>query len=113
MARRSEGWNVGRAHDLQDWKFAREFLSSVEEAFLFRSLSARWFGHGREGRCRWPARTFRVRSPPRHNLTQNTLNRLLRPLTLTLAPLEPSNWIHRSRPKRYRATMHPRAGSTR
>jgi hypothetical protein len=43
MARRSEDWNVGRAHDLQDWKFARDFLSSVEEAFLFRSLSARWF----------------------------------------------------------------------
>ncbi len=40
MARRSEGWNVGLAHDLQDSTFAREFLSSVEEAFLFRSP---WF----------------------------------------------------------------------
>jgi hypothetical protein len=26
MARRSENWNVGRAQDLQDPKFAREFL---------------------------------------------------------------------------------------
>jgi hypothetical protein len=52
---------------------------------------------------------------PRHNPTQDTLNRLLRPLklNLTLAPLEPSNWIHRSRPKRYQPTMHLRAGSTR
>jgi hypothetical protein len=47
------------------------------------------------------------------NPTQDTLNRLLRPLTLTFAPLEPSNWIHRSRSKRYQATMQLRAGSTR
>jgi hypothetical protein len=34
----------------------------------------------------------RARSTPRHNPTQDTLNRLLRPfkLRLTLAPLEPS-----------------------
>lgn len=31
MARRSEGWNVGLAHDLQDSKVARELLSAVEE----------------------------------------------------------------------------------
>jgi hypothetical protein len=33
MARRREGWNVGLAHDRQDSKFAREFLSAVEEGF--------------------------------------------------------------------------------
>jgi hypothetical protein len=48
---------------------------------------------------------------PAPQRTQDTLNRLLRPVKLTLALLEPSN---RSsvRPKRYQATMHPRARST-
>jgi DNA-binding phage protein len=32
MSRRSKDWNVGLAHDLQDPKFAREFLlGAVEE----------------------------------------------------------------------------------
>jgi hypothetical protein len=45
---------------------------------------------------------FRVRSTPPQR-EQDTLKRLLRPLKLTLAQLEPLNWI---RPKRYRAIMH-------
>ena len=31
MARRSEDWNVGLARDLQDPKFAREFLLGAVE----------------------------------------------------------------------------------
>ena len=46
MARRSEDWNVGLAHDLQDPKFAREFLlGAAEGAFLFKrrlEKSAPW-----------------------------------------------------------------------
>jgi hypothetical protein len=43
------------------------------------------------------------------NPTQDTLNRLLRPLTLTFAPLEPSNWIHRLRLIRFRGHL-PKGG---
>jgi hypothetical protein len=96
MATRSKDWNIGLAHDLRDPKFAR--------------VSA---GRGRGGRsCSVGARkgdralgvkefvaNVRMASPnvlrainPRHNPTQDTLNRLPRPfkLRLTLATLEPS-----------------------
>jgi DNA-binding phage protein len=97
MARRSEDWNVGLARDLQDPKFAREFLlGAVEEgvpvqlalAKVVRAMGVKEF-----------AAKVRMASPNvlrainlRHNPTQDTLNRLLRPfkLRLTLAPLEPS-----------------------
>jgi hypothetical protein len=117
MARRSEGWNVGLVHDLQDSKFAREFLSAVEKGFPVQvPLGKIGSCHGREGipreGCRRQARTFRVRSTPRHNPTQDTRNRLLRPLKLALAPLEPSNWIHRFRPKRLPSDHARGRGST-
>jgi len=101
MARRSEDWNVGLAHDLQDPKFAREFLlGAVEEGVpvqvalgkVIRSMGVKEF-----------AAKVRMASPnvlrainPRHNPTQDTLNRLLRPfkLRLTLAPIEPSKGRH-------------------
>jgi DNA-binding phage protein len=97
MARRSENWNVGLAHDLQDPKFAREFLlGAVEEGVpvqialgkVIRAMGVKEF-----------AAKVRMASPnvlrainPRHNPTQDTLNRLLRPfkLRLALAPLGPS-----------------------
>jgi DNA-binding phage protein len=97
MARRSEDWNVGLAHDLQDPKFAREFLlGAVEEGVpvqvalgkVIRAMGVKEF-----------AAKVRMASPnvlrainPRHNPTQDTLDRLLRPfkLRLTLAPLESS-----------------------
>jgi len=97
MARRSEDWNVGLAHDLQDSKFAREFLlGAVEEGVpvqvalgkVVRGMGVKEF-----------AAKVRMASPNvlrainlRHNPTQDTLNRLLRPfrLRLTLAPLKPS-----------------------
>jgi DNA-binding phage protein len=110
MTRQSEDWNVGLAHDLQNPKFARKFLrGAVEEGVsvqvalgkVIRAMGVKEF-----------AAKVRMTNPnvlrainPRHNPTQDTLNRLLRPfqLRLTLAPLEPSNWIHRSRPKGYQA----------
>ncbi len=56
MARRSRGWNVGLVHDPQESKFAREFLSAVEVAFLFRSRLARWF-------VPWTCRKLQLASP--------------------------------------------------
>ena len=95
MARRSRDWNRGLAEDLRDATFAREFLLvaiddgvSVQRALgkVIRAMGVREF-----------AATVRMASPnvlrainPRHNPTQETLNRLLRPfrLRLSLAPLE-------------------------
>lgn len=95
MARRSEDWNIGLARDLRDPEFAREFLlGAVEEGIpvqvalgkVVRAMGVKEF-----------AAKVRMASPnvlrainPRHNPTQDTLNRLLRPfkLRLTLAPIE-------------------------
>ena len=95
MARRSEDWNVGLAQDLRDRVFAREFLlAAVGESVpvqvalgkVIRAMGVKEF-----------AAKVRMASPnvlrainPRHNPTQDTLNRLLRPfkLRLTLAPIE-------------------------
>jgi DNA-binding phage protein len=101
MARRSEDWNIGLARDLRDPRFAREFLlSAVEEGVpvqvalgkVVRAMGVKEF-----------AAKVRMASPnvlrainPRHNPTQNTLDRLLRPfkLRLTLASLEPTKGRH-------------------
>jgi DNA-binding phage protein len=95
VARRSRDWNRGLAEDLRDPEFAREFLLaaiddgiSVQRALgkVVRAMGVKEF-----------AAKVRMASPnvvrainPRHNPTQETLNRLLRPfrLRLSLAPLE-------------------------
>jgi DNA-binding phage protein len=102
MAKRSEDWNAGLAEDLRDPAFAREFLLgavaegiSVQVALgkVIRAMGVKEF-----------SAKVRIASPnvlraihPRHNPTQDTLNRLLRPfkLRLTLAPI--------ARTKRWRA----------
>jgi DNA-binding phage protein len=94
VARRSEDWNVGLAKDLRDPAFAREFLlASIDEGVdlqlalgkVIRAMGVKEF-----------AAKVRMASPnvlraisPRHNPTQATLNRLLKPfrLRLSLAPL--------------------------
>jgi DNA-binding phage protein len=94
VARRSEDWNVGLAKDLRDATFAREFLlASIVEGVdlqlalgkVIRAMGVKEF-----------AAKVRMASPnvlrainPRHNPTQDTLNRLLKPfrLRLSLAPL--------------------------
>lgn len=94
MARRSEDWSVGLAKDLRDPTFAREFLlASIDEGVdlqlalgkAIRAMGVKEF-----------AAKVRMASPnvlrainPRHNPTQDTLNRLLKPfkLRLSLAPL--------------------------
>lgn len=95
MARRSEDWNVGLAEDLRDSTFAREFLlASIDEgvdlqvalARVIRAMGVKEF-----------AAKVRMASPnvlrainPRHNPTQATLDRLLKPfgLRLSLAPIK-------------------------
>ena len=94
MARRSRDWNAGLAEDLRDPAFAREFLLAASEdgvpvqralAKVIRAMGVKEF-----------AAQVRIAGPnvlrainPRHNPTQQTLNRLLRPfqLRLGLAPL--------------------------
>jgi DNA-binding phage protein len=95
MARRSKDWNAGLAKDLRDPEFTREFLlAAIDEGVplqialgkVIRAMGVKEF-----------AAKVRMASPnvlraihPRHNPTQQTLNRLLRPfrLRLTLARLD-------------------------
>ena len=95
MARRSRDWNEGLARDLQDPEFAREFLlAAIEEGIslqqalgkVIRTIGVKEF-----------SLKTGIASPnllraihPRYNPTQETLNRLLKPLglTLSLAPIE-------------------------
>jgi putative addiction module killer protein len=103
MARRHEDWNVGLAEDLRDPEFAREFLlGAIDEEVplqvalgkVVRAMGVKEF-----------AAKVGMASPnllrtlnPRHNPTQATLNRLLKPfrLKLSLAPIS-------NRPKRRHA----------
>ncbi|MBI2220072.1 MAG: DNA-binding protein [Acidobacteria bacterium] len=103
MARRHEDWNIGLAESLRDPEFAREFLlGAIDEgvplqvalAKVIRAMGVKEF-----------AAKVGMASPnllrtlhPRHNPTQDTLNRLLKPfrLKLSLAPIS-------ERPKRRRA----------
>jgi DNA-binding phage protein len=101
MARRSRDWNAGLAQDLRDREFAREFLlATIDEgvplqvalAKVVRAMGVKEF-----------AAKVRMSSPnlvrtlnPRHNPTQETLNRLLKPfrLKLSLAPIDQPKGRH-------------------
>ena len=102
MARRTKDWNEGLAKDLQNPQFASEFLlAAVEEGVplqqalgkVIRAMGVKEF-----------AEKIGMESPnllrainPRHNPTQATINRLLKPfgLKLSLTPI--------TKPKRTRA----------
>jgi probable addiction module antidote protein len=95
MARRSRGWNVGLAQDLQDPKFAREFLlAAMEEGIplkqalgkIIRAMGVKEFGQ----RIGMAGPNLLRAIHPRHNPTHDTLNRLLKPLglKLSLTPIE-------------------------
>ena len=94
MARRSRDWNVGLAQDLRHHEFAREFLlAAIDEGVPLRVALAKVV---RAMGVKEFAAKVRMASPnllrtlnPRHNPTQETLNRLLRPfrLKLSLAPI--------------------------
>jgi DNA-binding phage protein len=101
MARRSRDWNEGLAHDLQDAEFAREFLlGAIEEgiplqqalAKVIRAMGVKEFS----ARVHMASPNLLRAIRPRHNPTQATLNRLLRPfgLRLSLAPLQREKGKH-------------------
>jgi len=95
MARRSEDWNVGLAHDLQDPKFAREFLlGAVEEGVpvqvalgkVIRAMGVKEFSL----KAGMASPNLLRAIHPRHKPRQETLDRLLKPfgLKLSFAPLK-------------------------
>ena len=97
MARRSRDWEVGLAQDLRDPAFAREFLmASIDEGVAIQVALARVV---RAMGVKEFAAKVRMASPnvlralnQRHNPTQATINRFLRPfrLRLSLALIEGS-----------------------
>jgi len=102
MARRSKDWNVGLAQDLRDPRFAREFLlAAIEDGVSIQSALGKVI---RATGIKEFSAKIGIAGPnilrainPRHNPTQDTLNRMLKPfkLKLSLAPIE--------EPKRRRA----------
>lgn len=90
MTKRSRDWNETLAHELRDSEFAREFLMAMlDEGFTLQEALAktiRSYGVKEFARkARMPSSNL-VRSIDRkHNPTQRTLDRLLKPLGLRLA----------------------------
>lgn len=96
MAKRSADWNEGLAEDLRDADFAKEFLlAAVAEGVPVQQALAkviRAMGVKEYAVLAGMASSNVLRSiRPSHNPTQNTLNRLLKPLGLKLsvAPIGP------------------------
>jgi DNA-binding phage protein len=95
MAKRSQDWNEGLAKDLQNTQFACEFiLAALKEGIalqlalgkVIRAMGVKEF-----------SKKVKMASPnvlraidPRHNPTQETLNRILKPfgLMLTVVPVQ-------------------------
>jgi len=90
MARRSRDWNEGLAHDLRDQEFARAFLlAAMDEGVeiqialgkVIRAMGVKEFA----GKVRMASPNVLRAIHPRHNPTQVTLNRLLKPFRLKLS----------------------------
>lgn len=90
MARRSKDWNQGLAQDLQDPEFAQEFLlAAIEEGIsiqlalgkAIRALGVKEFA----AKVGLPSSNLLRAINPKHNPTQETLNRLLKPFKLRLS----------------------------
>ena len=95
MTRRSKDWNEGLAEDLQDVEFAREFLTAAVEAGVslntalgkvIRASGVKEFAE----KIGMPSSNVLRAIHPRHNPTQETLERLLAPfgLRIGLAQIE-------------------------
>ena len=90
MARRSRDWNEGLAQDLREPEFARDFLlAAMDEgvpiqAALGKVIRAMGVKEFAEQAGMASPNLLRVINP-RHNPTQATLNRLLKPLRLRLS----------------------------
>jgi probable addiction module antidote protein len=95
MARRSKDWNKGLAQDLRHPEFAREFLlAAVDEGVSLQHALGKAV---RASGIKEFAMKIGMASPnllrainPRHNPTQATINRILKPfgLRLSLAAIE-------------------------
>jgi len=90
MARRSKDWNEGLANDLQDITFAREFLLSALDEGVSIQIAlgkvVRAYGLKEFAKKTKIASSNLLRAiHPKHNPTQETLNRLLKPLGLMIA----------------------------
>ena len=93
MARRSRDWNKDLALDLRDAEFAREFLlAAIDEGVSVQRALGKVI---RAIGVKELAEKVRMASPnvlraihPRHNPTQETLNRLLSPFRLRLSLAE-------------------------
>ena len=94
MARRSKDWNEGLAEDLKDPAYAREFLAAaVEDGIplqqalgkVIRAAGVKEFAD----RVDMPSSNLLRAIYPRHNPTQETLEKLLKPfgLRIGLAPI--------------------------
>jgi probable addiction module antidote protein len=89
MARRSKDWNEGLAEDLQDAGFVRQFLTAaVEDGVPLKMALAKVI---RARGIKEFAETVGMPSPnvlraihPKHNPTQETLERLLKPFGLRI-----------------------------
>jgi DNA-binding phage protein len=89
MARRSRDWNEGLADDLQDPEFAREFLTAAVEdgvplkialAKVIRATGVKEFSQS----IGMPSPNVLRAINPKHNPTQETLERLLKPFGLRI-----------------------------
>jgi DNA-binding phage protein len=96
MARRSRDWNEGLAKDLKNQKFAHEYiLACIEEGMslqeilgkIARTVGVKEFA----AMVKMPSSNVLRSVNPESNLTQDTLDRLLKPfgLKLTVAPIAP------------------------
>jgi probable addiction module antidote protein len=89
MARRSEDWNEGLADDLQDPEFAREFLTAAVEdgvplkvalGKVIRATGVKEFAE----RVGMASSNVLRAIHPKHNPTQETLEKLLEPFGLRI-----------------------------
>ena len=90
MARRSKNWNLGLAQDLQNPDFARGFLlAAIEDGVplqttlgkVVRATGVKEFA----AKVGMASSNLLRAIHPRHNPTQATLDRLLRPFRLRLS----------------------------
>src|SRR4051812_21335869 len=89
MAKRSKDWNEGLAEDLQDPEFAREFLTAAVEdgvplkvalGKVIRATGVKEFSES----VGMPSPNVVRAIHPKHNPTQETLERLLKPFGLRI-----------------------------
>jgi len=89
VVRRSKDWNEGLAQDLQDPQFAREFLTAAVEdgvplktalAKVIRATGVKEFAEA----VGMPSPNVLRAIHPKHNPTQGTLERLLKPFGLRI-----------------------------